>query len=234
MNTEPTPPIVEIPVADLLRVTPFKAHDDMRYYLDGVLVTPYQDHALLIATNGHWMAVYESPAAHVDKPRILALPKWFVNQVELLERGERLDEEDVEWDEDDGPPPTIEPHTLVVATETSHLTILQSGVVEQLVKPGLPFIDGKFPDWRKVLPDPAKLERGLYSPFAAEYFSALYRAVPDQREHPLFCYQCHDHSSPGIFRFGGMPGLILALMPRRDADKEIEGWPAWMTPGSLL
>ena len=219
--------IVEIPVADLLRVTPFKGHDDIRYYLNGVLATPYEGHALLIATNGHWMAVYESEAARVNQPRILDLPRWFVNQIDALQRGERLDGETIELDDDeDGPRSYPGPKTLVVAAETSHLTIREPGV-EVLVKPGLPFIDGKFPDWQKVIPDPSKLERGLFSPFAVNYFAELYRAVPRHREYPLFCYQSRD-GGPGIFRFGNMPELLVVLMPRKDDDKEVRGWPAWM------
>jgi DNA polymerase III beta subunit, central domain len=218
--------LVEVPVADLLRVTPFKGDDDIRYYLNGVLVTPHDGGALLVATNGHWMAVYESKAARVDKPRILDLPKWFVNQMQRVERGEGLDDEPVEWDDEDGPAPRGGPKTLIVATETSHLTIHEHGV-EQLVKPALPFIDGKFPDWQEVIPDPSTLERGLFSAFAPNYFAELYKAVPDQGEHPLFCYQSRA-GGPGVFRFGGMPGLVALLMPRTDDDKEVKGWPAWM------
>lgn len=224
-NSE-TKDIVSVPVADLLRVTPFKGHDDMRYYLNGVLATPYQGHALLVATNGHWMSIYESEAARVDKPRILDLPKWFANQMEQLERGGRLDEESAEWEDEDAPAPGLGPQTLVVQTAGSHLTI-RVGAAEQLVKPGLPFIDGKFPDFQKVLPDPAKLERGLFSPFAPNYLAELYRAVPDQGQHPLYCYQDRA-GGPGVFRFGGMPELLVVLMPRRDDDNEVKEWPAWM------
>lgn len=226
-NTE-TKNLVEVPVADLLRVTPFKGHDDIRYYLNGVLVTPHDGGALLIATNGHWMAVYESKAARTDQPRILDLPRWFVNQIQTVERGERLDDETVEWDDEDGRAPRTGPKTLVVASETSRLTILESSISELLVKPGRPFIDGKFPDWQKVLPDPSKLERGLFTPFAVNYLAELYRAVPNQHEYPLFCYQDRE-GGPGVFRYGGMPELLVALMPRKDSDKEVKGWPAWMT-----
>ena len=221
--------IVKIPVADLLRVAPFKGHDDIRYYLNGVLVTPYQDHALLVATNGRWMAVFESEDARVDKPRILDLPKWFVNQMQQVQRGERLDgdDEDSDWEDEDAPAPVRGPKTLTVASETSRLTILESGVVEQLVKPGLPFIDGKFPDWQKVIPDPSELERGLFSPFAVNYFGQLNLAVPNHREHPIFCYQKRDNHGPGVFRFGGIP-MVVVLMPCRDDDKAPKDWPAWM------
>lgn len=237
MTTENEAPAVrntvEVPVADLLRVTPFKGHDDIRYYLNGVLVTPYQDHALLVATNGHWMAIYESAAAHTDEPRLLDLPTWFVNQMERLERGRRLDGESVDFDDEDEDEHEDDrsyssaPKTLIVETPTSRLTIHESHV-EQLIKPGAPFLDNKFPDWQKVLPDPSQLERGLFSPFGVNYLAELYRAVPNDREYPLFCYQNRDTPGPGVFRFGGLPGLVAVLMPRRDADKESKDWPAWM------
>ena len=227
-NSE-TKDIVSVPVADLLRVTPFKGHDDMRYYLNGVLVTPYQDHALLVATNGHWLGVYESEAARVDKPRILDLPKWFVNQMQKVERGERLDDEveDSDWDDEDVPAPRPRPQTLVVATETSHLTVREYVASESLVKPGSAFIDGKFPDWQKVIPDPSELERGLFSAFAVNYFGQLNVAIPNDREYPIVCYQKRgDDGSPGVFRFGDLP-MIVVLMPRRDDNKVPKAWPAW-------
>jgi hypothetical protein len=220
--------IVEVPVRDLLRVTPFQGHDDMRYYLNGVLVTPYEDHALLVATNGHWLGVYESKEARTDAPRILDLPKWFVNQIEISKRGDRHDGERNDWDDEEGTSQSFTAKTLTVATPTSHMVIRDSAT-EILVKPGLPFIDGKFPDWQKVIPDSSKLERGLFSPFAVNYFGGLHRAVPNDREYPIFCYQNRDNlGGPGVFRFGGLPEFVVVLMPRRDTDKGEMAWPTWM------
>src|SRR6185312_10586449 len=111
-------PIVTVPVADLLHVTPFKGLDDMRYYLNGVLVMPYEDHALLMATNGHWMAIYESVDSRADKERILELPAWFLSQVTQAQRGGT---EDDDLEDDDSPSYSAIPKTLVVADEKSRL-----------------------------------------------------------------------------------------------------------------
>lgn len=221
--------LVEIPVGDLLRVTPFMATNDVRHYLNGVLVEPYKGHALLVATNGHWMAIYESEAARVDKPRILDLPRWFVAQVEKISRGESLDDAPEDLDDEEDPPCSpAEPKTLTISDQSAHLKIIEPGQ-EWLVKPGKAFVEGKFPDWRKVLPDPSTLERGLFSPVAVQYLSALHRAVPNEREHPLFCYQQpNDPAKPIVFRFGNLPNLVIVLMPRKDFDKEPKEWPEWM------
>jgi DNA polymerase III beta subunit, central domain len=219
--------IIEIPVADLLRVTPFMATDDVRCYLNGMLVTPYKDHALLVATNGHWMGVYESETAKVDKPHILDLPKWFATLVGRAERGENLEDGTIEGVEfEDDPTPEVRPKWLKVETEKSHLAITDLDH-EVLVKPGAAFIDGKFPKWQSVIPDVAKLERGLFGAFAVNYLADLHLAVPNEREHPLFCYQSRA-GGPAVFRFGNLPGLVAVLMPRRDDDKE-SAWPKWMS-----
>lgn len=224
--------LVRVPVADLLRVAPFKAHDDMRYYLNGILVTPCEDHALLVATNGHWIAVYESRESWTDKERILDLPWWFLRQVEQLHKDRRLtDARDAEWldADEDAPAPSHKPKDLVVIDEQSRLTIREPGN-EVLVKPGLPFIDGKYPDWRKVLPDPSTLESGLITPFAVNYFARLGEAVPTDRGHGIRFFQCREgggSNQPGVFRYESLPGFVVALMPMRD-EKKLGAWPEWM------
>lgn len=216
-------PIVRVPLADLLRVLPFKASDDVRYHLNGILVTPYEGHALLVATNGHWLAVYESAEARADKDRILELPDWFATQLRAGVDNHTADEEKDEIS-------NITPASwLVVQDEKSRLVIAGANGGDELVKPRAPFSDGKFPDWRKVLPELSTLERGLFAPFAPRYLSRLHEAVPDEREHAVFCYQQRDNPAAcAIFRFGNMPQFVVALMPRRDGDSEPTPWPQWL------
>lgn len=219
-------PIVSVPVSDLKRVLPFKGEDDIRYYLNGVLVTPYQDHALLVATNGHWLAVYESADAHTDTPRILDLTTRFVRQISDLDY-------ESEWRDEDGEPirhPQVK-RTLSVASEQDRLVISESDI-EVLVKPGKPFIDGKFPEWTRVLPNPAVLTRGAFTtqPVSPKYLGSVHKAVPDEYSHGLYCYQeVGKKDAPILFRFEGIPEMVVALMPRRDAGNEPTEWPAWMT-----
>lgn len=223
-DTLPDPDIITVPVADLLRVTPFKANADMRYYLNGVLVVPYEDHALLMATNGHWMAICESRDARADKERILELPNWFLEQVTQAERG-GTENDDLE--SEDSPSYSAIPKTLVVTDEKSRLVIRERGN-EILVKPGRPFIDGKFPDCLKVLPDPASLEQGFFSPISVHYLATLGEAASElSTSHGISCYHQRNASekTPVIFRFNRLPELIVALMPLRD-DISHE-WPKW-------
>ena len=218
-------PIVTVPVADLLRVTPFKGNYDVRYYLNGVLIMPYEDHALLMATNGHWMAIYESKEGRADKERIIELPSWFLSQMIQAERGGDIDDDGDEEESDDAPSYSPIPKTLVVNDEKSHLVIREQGT-EVLVKPGLPFIDGKFPDCLKALPDPTALEQGIFYPVAVNYLAALGEASDGDIPNGITCY--HQRSAPDkpvVFRFEQLPQLVVALMPLRD-DKSSE-WPKW-------
>jgi hypothetical protein len=218
--------LVKVPVSDLLRVLPFKANgDEMRNYLCGVLVTPYEKHALLVATNGHWLAIYESEEGYTDKDRILDMPDWFAKQIREGTENHMADEDD------EGIPDIVPAGNLRVADESSRIIIVNLHGGEELVKPGKAFIDSKFPGWRKVVPDPSTLQRGLFSAFAPHYLASLHEAVPDESEHPLFCYQERDSKkAPAVFRFGGMPQMIVVLMPRSDSDAAPADWPKWMTP----
>lgn len=222
--------IVEVPMSDLLRVLPFKGRDDVRYYLNGVLVTPYNGGALLVATNGHWVAVYESKAARTDQDRILDIPHWFARQLaHCAARAGDDDEDDEGWSDETLPPRSESALTLTVKDPMARIVVNAPGQ-EMLVKPGIPFLDGKFPDWRKVLPAPEVIERGLMAPVAPYYLSALHKAVPDEYQHALFCYHQRDNAQKGcvLFRFGNMPELVIALMPRNDADCAPTEWPKWM------
>lgn len=217
-------PIVTVPVADLLRVAPFKGSGDMRYYLNGVLVMPYEGHALLMATNGHWMAIYESEDARADKERILDLPTWFLTQVSEAERDQPFDEDD-DRSEGDTPSSSGIPKRLVVKDEKSHLTI-QEKSTEILAKPGLPFIDGKFPDCLKVLPDPSVMERGVFYPVNVNYLASLHDVVSPGRASGIVCY--HQRGAPDkpvVFRFDQIPELVVALMPMKEQNKL--DWPKW-------
>lgn len=231
--TEETKNLVEVPLADLLRVLPFKGTDDVRYYLNGVLVTPYEDHALLVATNGHWMALFESANAHTDKDRILDLPDWFAKQLMCLDpkRIENFDSDDPDAPRTSMAPPISYGDAdkyVRVLTETSRLIVGPNGL-EDLVKPCAAFIDGKFPDWRKVIPDPKTLQRGLFTSVSPHYLATIHEAIPNEREHGLYCFQNPDNpSAPIVFRFGNLPQMVVVLMPRLDDGNRPAGWPKWM------
>lgn len=220
--------LVTIPLGDLMRVLPFKGHDDIRYYLNGVFVAPYNGHALLVATNGHWLGIYESLEAVTDAEHILDLPDWFVEQIDDAVAPPLFEGLP---DEDDILMPRLarDGDSVIVEDVNAHVVIGHDGK-EALVKPGAPFIDGKFPDWRKVLPDPEDIAKGLMAPVMPEYLGSLHKAIPDPREHPLFCYHhaADPQKGPLLFRFGNLPHFVVALMPRSDNDKEPAEWPAWM------
>lgn len=230
--TNSAAPLVTIPLRDLMRVLPFKANDDdMRYYLNGVLVTPYEDHALLVATNGHWMAICESAEARADKDRILAMPDWFVKQIEDACQPPALTDPPDDLDEWPDPRMDREGFSVLTIEHEGARIVISEGAREELVKPGAAFIDGKFPNWRKVFPAPEEIAKGLMAPVMPKYLGSLHKAVPDQSDHPLFCYHTVEDpmGKPILFRFGNMPEFVALLMPRSDTHTEPKYWPAWLT-----
>ena len=203
--------IVEIPARDLARVLPFRAEDDLRYYLNGVYVEPYSDGCLLVATNGHWIAVMDSKGARADLARILSVSKPFDKAIREA----------------------VSSHSeakVTVDTETSRAVL--SAEYERYVEPGTtPFLDGKFPEWRKVIPPVEHLKPGLIAPLQTKYISYLQRSTTPDDHYPGVRFW-HDSRDPEktavVARFNKCPEFIVAIMPVRDFGSM--EWPTWMVP----
>lgn len=200
--------LVEIPLDDLLNVLPFKARDDIRYFLNGVLVSPCGEGAMLVATNGHVMAVLHSRNAHTDVDRILDIPDDFAKA--LRHQGNQG-----------------QGRTLSVETETARIVITAEDV-EHLVKAGRAFLDGKYPEWRKVVPKVEELEPGFTSALSSEYLAWLQRATAYGKSVPIMFWQRKEKplESVAVARFSGIPELVVLVMPMR-IDRPTE-WPDWM------
>jgi hypothetical protein len=197
--------IVEIPACDLARVVPFRANEDVRFYLNGIRIEPYDGGCLLIATNGHWLAVMESKAARADTARILNVSKAF--EKALRE-------------------PMPHDARVTVETETAHSVLIADGE-ERYVQPGVPFVEGNYPEWRKVMPPSQHLKPGLVAPLQTKYVSQLHKAMPN--DHYPGVKFWHDERDPTkraqVARFGKCPELVVLIMPINEFNEA--GWPAW-------
>jgi hypothetical protein len=199
--------IVEIPLEDVLKVLPFVAKQDVRYYLNGMFITPHNGGALLVATDGHRLAVCESPLAKTDADHILNLSGEFAKALPKLAKGvsKRLTIEDA----------------------NAHI-VIRSELEEHAVKPGKPFIDGKFPEWRRALPNAEELEPGLIGALDARYLEDLRLVIPEGQRAPIMFW--HRKEAPAehasVFRFGGVPEFLVAIMPIRAEYPTT--WPDWM------
>lgn len=133
-KVEESPGDIELSVAQgvlrqLLDATCFAmAHQDVRYYLNGVLMVFSQDELRMVATDGHRLATMALPVrVHLAQPVSVIVPRKAVLEMQRLF---------AEGEEEIGLV-IGKNHLRAVTTHTSFVTKL---------------IEGKFPDFRRVLP----------------------------------------------------------------------------------
>jgi hypothetical protein len=233
-------PLISIPLEDLRAVLPFMARGDVRYYLNGVLVEPYNGGCILVATNGHVAAIIESKAARCDQVRILALS---TDEFRAAIRG-RIPSYRYPIDADDEDPDDLpsDVHsenfagTLEVADAESHAIVRTSLGNEAYVLPGKPFLEGKFPDWRKIVPPVASLKPGVPSALAGRYLALMNHPVlvSDQRHQQVLFYGDERKAGNAVtVRFEGIPNLVVLVMPMKtDKPADQMAWPDWMLPSA--
>lgn len=113
----------------LLDFTSFAmAHQDVRYYLNGVYMIFSPQDLRLVATDGHRLATMSLPIrSHLSQPISLILPRKAVQELQRL-LAEEADEIGMVIGKN---------HLRAVTTQTSFITKL---------------VEGRFPDYRRVLP----------------------------------------------------------------------------------
>lgn len=115
----------------LLDFTSFAmAHQDVRYYLNGVYMIFSSQELRVVATDGHRLATISLPIrSHLSQPISVILPRKAVQELQRV-----LAEEE---DDDEIAMVIGKNHLRAVTTQTSFITKL---------------VDGRFPDYRRVLP----------------------------------------------------------------------------------
>ena len=113
------------------------ARQDVRYFLNGLLLEASPDHVKAVATDGHRLAVaYTSVATGLQEPRAIIIPRKGVVELGRLLKG------------DDG--------DLVVrlGSNAIQMTIDDVRFTSKL-------IDGRFPDYQRVIPDSGQCDKKL-------------------------------------------------------------------------
>ena len=210
----PKPPLypglrVKFSAQALLNVAPFMADHDIRYYLNGIMVCPRAEGGVfVVGCDGHVMGIMADPTAHVEGlPEggvIIRVSRGLLSaaakrksimgtpcSVVLTER--RLS---IAWDFD------------VEATD-----------FETHVQAGNLFIEGKFPDWRKVLPDFTQLQRAVSDDFNGHLLAkfALPKSGDGRGFSSMRLWQREKNASIVVQRTD-VPEFIGVLMPMRDYD----------------
>jgi DNA polymerase-3 subunit beta len=121
----------------LIELTHFAmAHQDVRYYLNGLLLDIGEGHLRAVATDGHRLAIAEIPVDTGDSARQVIVPRKGISELlRLLGSG---DEEVV----------------IELGSNAIQVTLPEVRLTSKL-------IDGKFPDYRRVVPKEETTDKSI-------------------------------------------------------------------------
>jgi DNA polymerase-3 subunit beta len=202
---------ITIPANKLLALEPFIAKDDVRYYLNGVNVEVREKDTLLVATDGHRLTIIRCHKEECDDApngTNFILP-WdtmtaaFVKATAKCRMGDFI----VNYPDD---------------ASACEEVALVSAAGRQIVK----LIDGKFPDWQRVVPSkPAPLTNISFDGrYLADYVKAL-KALGRPRWYSTSLAFHGDGNS--VLVSIGDPDFISVLMPM---TADIAVLPEWLNP----
>jgi Ftsk gamma domain len=192
----------------------FKATHDIRYYLNGVYVEPSPDGgAYIVGTNGHALGLWYDPSAEVERAIILRIEKKLEAACAGAETKRLL----------------VLDGRLAVVDKTEEIYIQPNGGGTA----GIPFeISGKFPDWRKVIPE-VDYQRRIYDVFRPEYLAHVGQALRIGTNQDKFSAIALNQRSSGAAIVAmstsaveGANNFIGVVMPMRE-DNGIKQ-PAWL------
>lgn len=207
----PATPAFAVRLDAALKVRPFISTEETRYYLNGVLIEASPSGgAHCVATDGHRMGVSYDADGFVDRSMIVRIPSiikperglflrpWLVGMLTdggngyiAVVEGKKTDERD-----DDA-------RYAIERVEDCSLRV------------GRSFIDGNYPDWRRVIPE-AKPTDPVRA-FNKKYLTAFGDYVQ---------FQGGDEAAPQIVLTDDKD-FIGVLMPTRPQRK---GMPEWLNP----
>ena len=176
------------------------AKQDVRYYLKGVLVDARANgDVVLVTTDGHRMLAYPvaTDAIEALAPGQYIIPREALEAVKPCKAGRHVLPITIEIDVANG-------RENKITGATSTVT---------------PLIDGKYPDWRRVLP---KTVSGEPTQYQAEYLGDFGR-IADLLG-TKYPHIHHNGSSAAIV--GNLGAALGVLMPMR-SDAEFSALPAW-------
>ena len=182
----------------LLTAAPKK---DIRYYLNGICVDASKDTVVLVATDGHMMLSFPVSADAIED-RING--QFIIDRVDL----------------DAIKPAKAGKHTLPLIIEVDEKGYTISGATKAVNS----LVDGKFPDWRRVVPQTLS---GELAQFNLELLSRIndIRKVLGQDEYATTIH----HNGRSCAQVTGLKHhALLLLMPmRNDATQGDAPVPSW-------
>ena len=184
---------IQIPTKTLAAAVSMAAKKDIRYYLNTVLIELAKDgETFVVSTDGSALFAARLPHQHTDQPRTLMIPR------DVAEAAAKTRADHV---------------TLHIAdTGTDHS--LTTGAVEHKFTQG----DGRFPDWRRVIPPTKPTGAGAHLDARLSYAAAmavdLAEGHPKKRQGWSGRWDWHGHENAAVY-VGASGENVAVVMPIR-------------------
>lgn len=190
-----------LPILDL-----FKAKGDIRYYLNGVYVEKApQGGVYLVATDGHTLVcIYdkdgliegaESAIVKIEPGLVAAAKKPLAQRVSA-------------------------PTYAVMVRRNRAMLAIPDSEEELFLQAGKCLIEGKFPNWRKVLPsDFAKLKPGAFSDCVVNpLYMARFAEIKSDRRYAAIALWQEAPDKAIVVQAEGLPEAVFLVMPMKRDD----------------
>ena len=174
------------------------AAKDVRYYLLGVGIDATEGATFWLAADGHRIGVYHGAPSEEGRGACI-LPRSFV--LSVLKMGDRV----------------TKAHQFHIDFTAQTVTHVASGLTDKL-------IDGRYPDWRRVMP--ADLS-GMPAQFDPDYMGGLAKIARALGYKASSVRTGYNGKSVALFTVGNEPDFIVGLMPM---CQDAACVPDWLAP----
>jgi len=174
------------------------ATKDIRYYLNGVYIRANATQTTIVATDGHVLGVYKNDQNNEiddDQHYDFILP---LDTVKNLKPAHRIKDELVEFE----------------FTPIDHLKVISVKINSINIKMLSATVDGRFPDWQRVLVKEVSNTVGNYDPELLARFIKVAKEF-NKKPHHVFLHQNGD--SAGAITISNISNFVGVIMPIRSS-----------------
>jgi DNA polymerase-3 subunit beta len=169
-------------------ISALAAHDDIRYYLNGLLIEASAHTTRIVGTNGHVMGIYNNidQENELDGRVSFILPDFALALLKPAKN--KLDQ-------------------LVIETDGARGTLTVVGGASV----NFTAIDGKYPDYSRVMPDKVTGEAAQFNPDYVADFKKAYKLLNAKTFH------IHHNGHGGAVVDFGLTNFLGVMMPLRSS-----------------
>jgi DNA polymerase-3 subunit beta len=188
---------------------------DIRYYLNGVCVDATGETTVLVSTDGHRLLAVPVCADDIEEPISgeFIIPRDVLEMVKPIKAGKHYLRMTLEIVQPEPTPDPERPGVTIVHKPTFTLTgaTTASGTV----------VDGRYPDWKRVMPSTANNEPAQFNPDYVADFGKACKLLGGKH------FTIHHNGNGGSLVSNLGHGALGVVMPTRHDETSHPGLPTW-------